>query len=62
MTAIEQLTSRPCDAELAVPASELIWRPDLFHRALVHLPVRFPPLDVTGDAALSAPQEVSISR
>jgi cytochrome P450 len=62
MTAIEQLTSQLCDAELAVPASELMWRPGPFHRALVHLPVRFTPLDVTGDTALSAPSEVSISR
>lgn len=62
MTAIEQLTSQLCDAELAVTASELMWRPGPFHRALVHLPVRFTPLDVTGDTALSAPSEVSISR
>ncbi|MGW6206255.1 cytochrome P450 [Streptomyces sp. NPDC055089] len=45
MTAIEQLTSQLCDAELAVPVSELLWRPGPFHRALVHLPVRFTPLD-----------------
>ncbi|MFE2088288.1 cytochrome P450 [Streptomyces sp. NPDC059460] len=62
MTAIEQLTSQLCDAELAVAASELMWRPGPFHRALVHLPVRFTPLDVTGDTALSVPSEVSISR
>ncbi|MGW3658067.1 hypothetical protein ACWD6R_21305 [Streptomyces sp. NPDC005151] len=62
MTAIELLTSQLCDAELAVPASELMWRPGSFHRALVRLPVRFTPLDVTGDAALSASSEVSISR
>lgn len=47
MTAIEQLTSQLCDAELAVPVSELLWRPGPFHRALVHLPVRFTPLDTT---------------
>ncbi|MFD0025046.1 cytochrome P450 [Streptomyces sp. NPDC058382] len=47
MTAIEQLTSQLCDAELAVPVSELLWRPGPFHRALAHLPVRFTPLDTT---------------
>ncbi|MFD8691445.1 cytochrome P450, partial [Streptomyces sp. NPDC059651] len=47
MTAIEQLTSQLCDAELAVPVGELLWRPGPFHRALVHLPVRFAPLDTT---------------
>ncbi|TXS38767.1 cytochrome P450 family protein [Streptomyces sp. OR43] len=47
MTAIEQLTSQLCDAELAVPVSELLWRPGPFHRALVHLPVRFTPLDTS---------------
>lgn len=50
MTAIEQLTSQLCDAELAVPVSELLWRPGPFHRALVHLPVRFTPLDTTVSA------------
>ncbi|WP_330454387.1 MULTISPECIES: cytochrome P450 [unclassified Streptomyces] len=44
-TAIEQLTSLLCDAELAVPAEELLWRPGPFHRALAHLPIRFTPLD-----------------
>ncbi|MFB6705373.1 cytochrome P450 [Streptomyces sp. NPDC056333] len=61
MTAIEQLTSQLCDAELAVPASELIWRPGPFHRALVHLPVRFTPLEVNPDAEPTGPSEVSIS-
>lgn len=50
MTAIEQFTSLLCDAELAVPAGELLWRPGPFHRALVHLPVRFTPLDTTAPA------------
>ncbi|MFC9862069.1 MULTISPECIES: cytochrome P450 family protein [unclassified Streptomyces] len=45
MTAIEQLTSQLCDLELATEAAELMWRPGPFHRALVHLPVRFTPLD-----------------
>lgn len=45
MTAIEQLTSQLCDLELAVDATELIWRPGPFHRAPAHLPVRFTPLD-----------------
>ncbi|WP_374209177.1 cytochrome P450 [Kitasatospora sp. A2-31] len=44
ITAIEQLTSRLSDLELATPAAELLWRPGPFHRALVHLPVRFHPV------------------
>ncbi|MEU2025527.1 cytochrome P450 [Streptomyces sp. NPDC016469] len=47
MTAIEQLTSLLCDAELAVAPDELLWRPGPFHRALAHLPIRFTPLDTT---------------
>ncbi|MFC8533392.1 cytochrome P450 [Streptomyces sp. NPDC057249] len=47
MTAIEQLTSLLCDAELAVAPGELLWRPGPFHRALAHLPIRFTPLDTT---------------
>ncbi|MGW2179648.1 cytochrome P450 [Streptomyces sp. NPDC001732] len=49
MTAIEQLTSQLCDAELAVPVSALKWRPGPFHRALVRLPVRFTPVDMTAE-------------
>lgn len=64
MTAIEQLTSQLCDAELTVPVSELLWRPGPFHRALVHLPVRFTPLDtlvsVGPDRAPARPPEVPI--
>ncbi|WP_406422572.1 hypothetical protein [Streptomyces sp. NBC_00842] len=56
------MTAWLCDAELAVPASEPMWRPAPFRRAPVHLPVPFTPLDVTGDTALPAPSEVSISR
>nr|WP_307853063.1 cytochrome P450 [Kitasatospora sp. RG8] len=44
ITAIEQLTSRLSDLELATPAGNLFWRPGPFHRALVHLPVRFQPV------------------
>ena len=44
ITAIEQLTSRLGDLELAVPEGELVWRPGPFPRALVHLPVRFSPV------------------
>ncbi|OKJ75374.1 cytochrome P450 [Streptomyces sp. CB02460] len=47
MTAVEQLTSLLCDARLAVPPDELLWRPGPFHRALAHLPIRFTPLDTT---------------
>ncbi|WP_030394985.1 cytochrome P450 [Kitasatospora purpeofusca] len=46
ITAVEQLTSRIGDLELAEPADTLRWRPGPFHRALVRLPVRFTP--VTG--------------
>jgi cytochrome P450 len=41
--AIEMLLDRLPDMELAVPADELEWRPGPFHRALIALPVRFPP-------------------
>ncbi|MFF5335663.1 cytochrome P450 [Streptomyces sp. NPDC013181] len=62
MTAIEQLTSLLCDAELAVPAGELLWRPGPFHRALVHLPIRFTPLDAAAaphrPIAVTDPAEV----
>ncbi|GGV28775.1 cytochrome P450 [Kitasatospora herbaricolor] len=54
ITAIEQLTSRLGDLELSVPQSELLWRPGPFHRALVHLPVRFTP--VAGESDRSARQ------
>ncbi|MEU2672351.1 cytochrome P450 [Streptomyces sp. NPDC007164] len=50
MTAIEQLTSQLCDAELAVPAAGLKWRPGPFHRALIRLPVRFTPVDMSAEA------------
>lgn len=45
--AVEKLLDRLPDAELAVPAGELEWRPGPFHRALVALPVTFPPTAVT---------------
>jgi cytochrome P450 len=68
MTAIEQLTSQLCDAELAVPADGLKWRPGPFHRALVRLPVRFTPVDMSAEThrhrtageAADGPQAVSI--
>ncbi|MGA6205700.1 hypothetical protein ACPESR_13230 [Nocardia testacea] len=31
------------EMELAVPAGQLTWRPDPFHRAPAVLPVAFPP-------------------
>ncbi|MFJ8851038.1 cytochrome P450 [Streptomyces sp. NPDC102437] len=49
MTAIEQLTSQLCDAELAVEPSALKWRPGPFHRALSRLPVRFTPVDMSAE-------------
>ncbi|WP_262387021.1 cytochrome P450 [Streptomyces sp. TRM49041] len=42
--ALEKLLDRLPDIELAVPAADLRWRPGPFHRALVSLPVRFPPI------------------
>ncbi len=44
--AIEKLLDALPEMELAVPAGELEWRPGPFHRALVALPVRFPPVTV----------------
>ncbi len=44
ITAVEQLTSRIGDLELAEPPEDLRWRPGPFHRALVRLPVRFTPV------------------
>ncbi|MBH0778064.1 cytochrome P450 [Nocardia sp. NEAU-351] len=41
-TAIDQLLDMFPDIELAVPVSELEWRPGPFHRALTALPVTFP--------------------
>ncbi|MGW2478023.1 cytochrome P450 [Streptomyces sp. NPDC001665] len=62
MTAIEQLTSLLCDARLAVPPEELLWRPGPFHRALAHLPIRFTPLDTTaapnGAITVAEPSDV----
>lgn len=43
-TAIEQLTSWLPTLELAVPADELVWRPNGFLRGLATLPVRFTPI------------------
>ncbi|WP_328396899.1 cytochrome P450 [Nocardia sp. NBC_00416] len=40
--AIDQLLDAVPEMELAVPRSELRWRPGPFHRALVSLPVTFP--------------------
>ena len=44
--AIEKLLDAIPEMTLAVPADELEWRPGPFHRALVSLPVRFPPVTV----------------
>jgi cytochrome P450 len=41
--AIEKLLDRIPDLELAVPVEAIQWRPGPFHRAMVALPVRFPP-------------------
>ncbi|MFK4145176.1 cytochrome P450 [Streptomyces sp. NPDC004065] len=50
-TAVEKLLDRLPETELAVPAEELAWRPGPFHRALVALPVEFPPAAVVGGPA-----------
>jgi hypothetical protein len=42
--AIEKVLDGLPDLELAVPVDQLQWRPGPFHRALVSLPVRFPPV------------------
>jgi cytochrome P450 len=42
--AIERLLDGLPDIELAVPVEQLTWRPGPFHRSLVALPVRFPPV------------------
>ncbi len=42
--AIERLLDRLPDLELAVPVEQLEWRQGPFHRALIALPVRFPPV------------------
>lgn len=41
--AIDLLLDALPELELAVPAEELVWRPEPFHRALAALPVVFPP-------------------
>lgn len=48
--AIEKLLDRLPDMRLAVPVDELLWRPGWVHRALVSLPVLFPPLPVAAPA------------
>ncbi|WP_210742639.1 cytochrome P450 [Nocardia veterana] len=40
---IDQLLDALPEMRLAVPESELVWRPGPFHRALTELPVVFPP-------------------
>ncbi|WP_240658304.1 cytochrome P450 [Streptomyces populi] len=46
--AVEKLLDRIPGIEPAVPVEELRWRPGPFHRALVALPVGFPPAPVVG--------------
>ncbi|MFI5717115.1 cytochrome P450 [Nocardia sp. NPDC051750] len=48
--AIDQLLDALPEMALAVPRSELQWRPDPFYRALVSLPVEFPPSPPIGMA------------
>ncbi|MFE9613295.1 cytochrome P450 [Streptomyces sp. NPDC006012] len=51
ITAIEQLLNALPDITLAVPETELQWRPGPFHRALVTLPVAFSPTPANRVAA-----------
>lgn len=41
--AIEKLLDRLPDVELAAPEDDLRWRPGIYQRGLISLPVRFPP-------------------
>lgn len=47
VAAVEAILNALPDLQLAVPADQLQWRPGLFHRALVALPVRFGPTPAT---------------
>ncbi|MEV7378302.1 cytochrome P450 [Streptomyces lydicus] len=58
-TAIERLTAWLSDIELAIPKSELRWRPGAFQRALAALPARFTP--ITPDQAGATPWDNSSS-
>jgi cytochrome P450 len=53
--AIETLLDVLPDVALAVPASELTWRPGPFHRSLSALPVTFPALSASGSAPVHIP-------
>jgi cytochrome P450 len=57
--AVEKLLDRLPDVELAVSADELEWRPGPFHRALVALPVTFPP-GVVGRSAPDGEQPTDL--
>lgn len=46
--AIDQLLDAIPDLRLAVPKTELSWRPGPFHRALAALPIAFPPTPAIG--------------
>lgn len=52
--AIETLLDRLPDMELAIDASQLIWRPGPFHRALERLPVRFDAVSIPSPPASTA--------
>lgn len=49
--AVEKLLDRLPDIELTTGVDQLAWRQGPFHRALVSLPVRFPPISVQGPPA-----------
>lgn len=50
-TAVEVLLDRLPDAELAVPADDLVWRDSLWTRGLAALPVEFTPTTPVGQKA-----------
>ncbi|CAL9597621.1 Cytochrome P450 monooxygenase PikC [Streptomyces sp. enrichment culture] len=59
--AIETLLDVLPDVALAVPASELTWRPGPFHRSLSALPVTFPALSASGSTPVhtAAPSDTT---
>ncbi|MFB9909250.1 cytochrome P450 [Allokutzneria oryzae] len=59
--AIEKLLDGLTDMRLAVPVEQLPWRPGPFLRALSALPVRFTPLDVSGEETVSVPAVTGVA-
>jgi cytochrome P450 len=57
--AVEKLLDRLPDIELDCEVDQLEWRQGPFHRALVALPVVYPPITVTAPAAADEPSGVT---